>query len=352
MPAMSWRGRGRPRPASSGSRRGRMRGILASAAFCALCLAAGAASAEVLEIGDDGTVVRHDRPAQYLSADLTPRPLVAPAVAALSARPRAEVAAAIRDTADQLNLDPRLLEAVAWQESRVPADAVSPKGALGVMQLMPATARALGVDAMDLRANVLGGGVYLQSMLRRYGGDLPLALAAYNAGPGAVERHGGDLLSRNSSLCSRGVAAPRSAASSPTARRRPWKGAFDERSHPSSDIRPATAGAGGSGGRAEHRPGRLGPAARRARVGPGHADGRPRHHRRGHRRGPRRLHDADRPDGMAPRADRDLRRLHDLRRESRSWPGCGALRRSPTSQARRCPSLPPTRCSPPSPGRR
>jgi soluble lytic murein transglycosylase-like protein len=78
---------------------------------------------------------------------------------------------------------------VAWQESRYNQAAISPKGARGVMQLMPATATTLGVDANDLRGNIDGGVAYLAQQMRRYG-DLRLALAAYNAGPGAVDRYG------------------------------------------------------------------------------------------------------------------------------------------------------------------
>ena len=84
-----------------------------------------------------------------------------------------------------------LVEAVAWQESRYNQAAVSPKGAMGVMQLMPETARRLGVDAADLKSNIDGGVAYLGQMLDRFEGDLPRALAAYNAGPEAVQRYGG-----------------------------------------------------------------------------------------------------------------------------------------------------------------
>jgi soluble lytic murein transglycosylase-like protein len=62
---------------------------------------------------------------------------------------------------------------------------------MGVMQLMPATARQLGVDARDVTSNIEGGAIYLSQMLRRFEGDVPRALAAYNAGPEAVQRYGG-----------------------------------------------------------------------------------------------------------------------------------------------------------------
>jgi soluble lytic murein transglycosylase-like protein len=84
-----------------------------------------------------------------------------------------------------------MVEAVAWRESRFNPRAVSPKGAMGVMQLMPATAKALGVDPRDAGANIEGGAAYLAQLLNAFGGDLTLALAAYNAGPDAVRQYAG-----------------------------------------------------------------------------------------------------------------------------------------------------------------
>jgi soluble lytic murein transglycosylase-like protein len=89
-------------------------------------------------------------------------------------------------------LDPRLVRAVIYVESGENPRAVSPKGAQGLMQLMPGTADELGVgNAFRPRENIQGGVSYLASMLQRFGGDVELALAAYNAGPGAVQKHGG-----------------------------------------------------------------------------------------------------------------------------------------------------------------
>mgnify|MGYP001141298038 CR=1 FL=1 len=89
------------------------------------------------------------------------------------------------------DLSPALIEALVWQESRWRQQAVSPKGARGLAQLMPATARELGVDPDDPLANLEGGARYLRAQLDRFDGDLEKALAAYNAGPGRVERAGG-----------------------------------------------------------------------------------------------------------------------------------------------------------------
>lgn len=96
----------------------------------------------------------------------------------------------IRHAARQNGIDPALIEAVAFVESRFDERARSPKGALGLMQLMPATATRLGVsDPLDARQNLAGGARYLRELLDRFG-SLRLALAAYNAGEGAVERYG------------------------------------------------------------------------------------------------------------------------------------------------------------------
>ena len=87
-------------------------------------------------------------------------------------------------------LDPALIHAVIQAESGGNAQAKSSKGALGPMQLMPSTAADLGVDPLDPVQNILGGSRYLAAMKKQFGSD-KLALAAYNAGPSAVERHGG-----------------------------------------------------------------------------------------------------------------------------------------------------------------
>ncbi|MDD5091557.1 MAG: lytic transglycosylase domain-containing protein [Candidatus Wallbacteria bacterium] len=89
-------------------------------------------------------------------------------------------------------VDPDLINAVVSVESSFDPEAVSGKGATGLMQLMPKTASELGVkDLTDIDDNLKGGISYLSGLLSRYGGDLEKALAAYNAGPTSVDRHNG-----------------------------------------------------------------------------------------------------------------------------------------------------------------
>jgi soluble lytic murein transglycosylase-like protein len=100
----------------------------------------------------------------------------------------------VQRAAAKYNLPPELIRGVIRAESNFQANAVSSAGAKGLMQLMPETARELGVsDPFDIQQNIDGGARYLRQMLDRFGGDLKLALAAYNAGPGAVEQHDGDV---------------------------------------------------------------------------------------------------------------------------------------------------------------
>ena len=97
----------------------------------------------------------------------------------------------IQEAAAKYHVDPNLIAAVAFRESRFKAVDTSWRGAQGVMQLMPKTARALGVtDVNDPRQNILAGTKYLKMMLDRFHGDLDRSLAAYNAGPELVAKVG------------------------------------------------------------------------------------------------------------------------------------------------------------------
>jgi soluble lytic murein transglycosylase-like protein len=104
------------------------------------------------------------------------------------------IADSIKSAARRYHLPEKLIASVIQAESNFQVDAVSPAGAQGLMQLMPATAKELGVDdPFDVRQNIDGGAGYLRRMLDRFGGDVRLALAAYNAGPGTVEKYKGNV---------------------------------------------------------------------------------------------------------------------------------------------------------------
>jgi len=144
----------------------------------ALLLASPAAPCSVLEINADGAVLV--RAADRARAAAIGTGATTPA----AWRPHLERIAA------RHALSPVLVEALVWRESRWNTGALSPKGAIGLAQLMPETARELGVDPHDPLANLEGGARYLRQQMDRFG-DLPSALAAYNAGPARVAAAGG-----------------------------------------------------------------------------------------------------------------------------------------------------------------
>lgn len=96
------------------------------------------------------------------------------------------------EAAEKYNVDANLLKAIAKQESNFNPSARSSAGAMGIMQLMPSTAKSLGItDAYNAHDNIMGGAQVIAQNLKKYNGDVSLALAAYNAGSGNVDKYGG-----------------------------------------------------------------------------------------------------------------------------------------------------------------
>jgi soluble lytic murein transglycosylase-like protein len=170
-----------------------MGGLTGAAVVAAAVMAACPARADVLQIGPQGAVTVYSAPSIFTDEGAKPiARRTTPRVRTGGSAPApAEVSSVIDEAARRYALPRGLMQALAWQESHFHQAAVSNKGAVGVMQLMPGTARKLGVDPYDLRQNIHGGAAYLSQMLTRYRGDAGLALAAYNAGPGAVDKYGG-----------------------------------------------------------------------------------------------------------------------------------------------------------------
>lgn len=151
------------------------------------------ATADVIDISPDGARTVFAVPSIFRTEGVQPIPVSkVPAMRpAGTVAPPPNIGRLLADAASRYAISPNLLTSVAWRESRFQVNAVSPKGAVGVMQLMDGTARDLGVNRYDLSQNILGGATYLRQMIDLYGGNQALALAAYNAGPQAVARAGG-----------------------------------------------------------------------------------------------------------------------------------------------------------------
>src|SRR5438094_9099028 len=185
-------------------------GIVAALIF----LASPSASAAEMAILRNGFAIRHERretldtvtrlyllkaPDNYIdvpSAEIVRferfEEVDSPLLPALRSAPASDLDAVVSAASKRNNLDPDLVNSVILAESGFDPHAVSPKGAQGLMQLMPQTAARMGVqNAMDPAANVEGGTRYLGELLVRYHHDLSKALAAYNAGPDRVEQYHG-----------------------------------------------------------------------------------------------------------------------------------------------------------------
>ena len=163
-----------------------------------LYLAAGAlpASAQIyVGASGSGSIVLSD----FASNDAPTLLVVAPSAPSMGKRSAdalagsvvADVGRIVLQVAEEVDVSPHLLHAVIAVESAYDTRAVSPKGAQGLMQLMPATARRFGVfDPFDPHENVRGGARYLKALMEQFKGDISLTLAAYNAGESAVVRYG------------------------------------------------------------------------------------------------------------------------------------------------------------------
>lgn len=165
-----------------------LHGLRPALAGAALSFAAALpADAQVIQIGPEG-VSSVSGPAVVTPEGVVP--IRTERTAPVS--PKHAAAAPLLDRAGEAaDLSPRLLEAIAYVESRFNFHAVSPKGAIGMMQLMPRTAAELGVDPTDPEENARGGADYLRRMVTLFGNNVELAVAAYNAGPAAVVKYGG-----------------------------------------------------------------------------------------------------------------------------------------------------------------
>jgi Transglycosylase SLT domain/Domain of unknown function (DUF4124) len=160
-------------------------------AFCVLALTVSAASAEIYKyVNEDGVVCYTDAPfgkkSQRIEEDK-----VLPKRQKADMQTRSDFSSYVHQAAAKYDLEPELIRAVITTESNGNHRAVSRKGAIGLMQLMPATADDLNViNPFNPEENIEGGTRYLKQLLERFNGNLTLALAAYNSGPKTVEKYG------------------------------------------------------------------------------------------------------------------------------------------------------------------
>ncbi len=159
--------------------------LFALAGAAAIVCVGAPAFSQVIEVGPGGTSIVSGPSVQTPEGSSPIRSSTQKSARHAAAAPLLEKAGAAAE------LSPRLLEAIAYVESRFNPEAISPKGAQGMMQLMPRTAAELGVDAANPEANARGGADYLRKMVTMFGNNVEFAIAAYNAGPSAVLRYGG-----------------------------------------------------------------------------------------------------------------------------------------------------------------
>jgi soluble lytic murein transglycosylase-like protein len=164
--------------------------VICVLALCAVTGVSTPAQAQIYSWRDaSGVLTLSDRPQS--GGARASKAMAVPVTPSLVARSNPQFEPLIRQHATQRGIRPELVRAVIQVESAFNPRAVSPKGAMGLMQLMPATARLFGViDPFNPAENIRAGVSYLRQLLDRYDHDEQLALAAYNAGPGAVDKYG------------------------------------------------------------------------------------------------------------------------------------------------------------------
>lgn len=150
-----------------------------------------AVNATVIEFNGDGSVTTFVA-SDYLAASRHQEKKPQVSKFHKNWQPKSNFDHLIEAAALKYSLDKEIIHAIIETESRYRVDAVSPKGAQGLMQLMPSTAKLYGItDPFDPSQNINAGTKHLKYLLDRYRGDLPIAVAAYNAGEGAVEKYNG-----------------------------------------------------------------------------------------------------------------------------------------------------------------